>query len=83
MIFKSECKVTKKKRTVQIFRMIFIQEAIFVVFTALREAQKHPFRGFLHPERIPRPSRTNHEHFLLATKYSKATQWRTRKIISA
>lgn len=80
MIFKSECKVTKKKRTVQIFRMIFLSKKPFLLFLPPSEKHKStPFEGFA----IPNESRTNREHFLLATKYSKATRWRTRKNISA
>lgn len=60
MIFKSECKVTKKKRTVQIFRMIFYPKKPFLLFLPPSEKHKStPFEGSAipnasrdHPERI-------------------------------
>lgn len=60
MIFKSECKVTKKKRTVQIFRMFFLSKKPFLLFLPPSEKHKStPFEGFAipnasrdHPERI-------------------------------
>lgn len=60
MIFKSECKVTKKKRTVQIFRTIFSSKKPFLLFLPPSEKHKStPFEGFAipnasrdHPERI-------------------------------
>lgn len=50
MIFKSECKVTKKKRTVQIFRMIFLSKKPFLLFLPPSEKHKStPFEGFAIP----------------------------------